>query len=304
MSIPVFVSCCAILYTSGALRVSPSGTDSLLESRQDRLNASWKVDSVLMLKMPDTGSSHLDSQVFPYIPHVSRWAKEIQHKFNADIVKMGDWFKHAPGEDIVGGSINVEHFGEAMLAKLSQGQYGKVLLLHLYRDTIEKQIGYIRRHELEKYGCGKKYAHTPDCTKMKVTIREPKELLQKMQRGDDEFQKHRKLISNAVSEHPEIFQTETLEFHKVLECQGLPWRINRHFGNDAGTCDPIGERNTYLTTHPYVKIQDLIENWEELAEQFKGTKFEQEVHPKRLIFVARHDQTTADGFELLEYGDE
>lgn len=60
-----------------------------------------------MLKTSDAGSSFVDNLIFPYLPHVSRWHKEIGHLVETrDLKKLSDWWKHKPGEEVVGASVD------------------------------------------------------------------------------------------------------------------------------------------------------------------------------------------------------
>lgn len=246
------------------------------------------VENVVMVKTSDAGSTFLDMRVFPKIPHVARWRKEIENQFQLDSAKMLDYFTHAPGELIVGASINggMKCMVETV-AGLSDGKHGKVLFIHLRRNPVEKMINVMRRAELEQYGCTKNNMHSDECATRKTFI-DPKKLLRAVEKDDNINQFLNELITNTTNKDSQSYFIEKFDYHELLNCQGIPQRINQHFGNNVDACD---HSSTFQETHSTHKIKDLISNLDEMQRHFRGTKWEADLAPDNEMFASIHDVT-------------
>merc|ERR1711879_895404 len=79
-------------------------------------------------------------------------------------------------------------------------------------------------------------------------------------------------IKLSMDTKPDVFvATEQYDYHELLECQGIPQRINKYLGNDWDGCN---NESTFLRDHPRKMINDVVSNIDELASKFVGTVHE------------------------------
>jgi len=279
-----------------------------------KANKEDRVDSVIVLKTLDAGSTFLDIDVFPNLPHVSRWAEEVsEHKPGDEFTNwignypaMAQWFEHKPGEEIVGGSMEFQQWSDHMLktplgtvttnwvetvGKLfTKEKHGKMLFIKLFRHPVEKWVNLMRRDLLEHASCndcrvdkdgprkGEKYCgkfniHLPECAAKKTKI-DVDQLLEKVHWDDKMNMAIDDAMARSMKHHPDVFVAkEEFPYLELLACQGLPQRINRHFGNDVDGCDHTAAAN-YMAFKPRKKLSEIVDNHPEIIAKFKGTKWE------------------------------
>ena len=265
-----------------------------------------RVDTVIVVKTLDTGSTFLDQKVFPNVAHVSRWAEEVDLKIAKEIEKeplnkvahalgLGfektqnmnkpfeptlwrkvlEWFKHKPGEEVVGASINISPRWVATTdfwSSLSSVVPGKFLFIKLNRNYVDKWVSIMRRGEYNARGkiegCDKTNMHTPECEQKKGWI-DPEGLFRLVRDDHEVNTRLDQLMANITQQNPQLFSLETYHYDDIKQCQGIPKRINTYFGNDADQCEP------YVFPPKTMKHKDLIENFDEVFQKFQGTEYEQ-----------------------------
>jgi hypothetical protein len=263
-----------------------------------------RVDTVIVLKTLDAGSTFLDDAVFPKLPHVSRWGQEVSEKYKGNWPALVEWFDHKPGEEIVGGSMEFQAWQDHMLKTplgtvttnwvetvgkfFTKEKHGNTLFIKLYRHPVEKWVNLLRRDTLENVDCtdcrpendgpkkgqkkcGKFNIHLPECAAKKTTI-DVDQLHEKVMWDDKMNMAIDDAMARSMKHYPEVFVAkEEFPYLELLACQGLPQRINKHFGNDVDGCDHSSD---YLAKKPRKKLSDIADNHAEIAAKFKGTKFE------------------------------
>lgn len=258
------------------------------------------VDTVLLFKTLDTGSTFLDEFVFPKLSTVSRWKEEF-NIWRPNKQQMLDFFKHKPGEQIVGGSYNFANFFnktdpikginsdpgymENLIDVLGNAGNRKVLIVKLHRDLVEKWVNILRADPSQpSFACPKDKLHLdlPECRR--ATRIDPAFMHGRVLWDEDLNTNIDKLIAEAISSHPNVFRLETFLYDEVLSCQGVPKRINRHLGNGVDQCDRESSAQ-YLQEHPQRKIKDLITNLDELRQEFMGTPWQSHFADDQLCFI-------------------
>lgn len=250
-----------------------------------------RVDTVIVLKTLDEGSTFLDVKVFPKLPHVSRWGEEISnHYMKKDVGSwqlLADWFKHKPGEEIVGGSMEFGPLGNdwctEVMPLFTRQKHGSILLIKLGRNVVEKWVNILRRESLYKMGCEKSSMHLPRCLSIKATI--DVDLLYKQVTVNDLRDEK---IDDAIAcgmrnKSSPVVATEHYPYVELQMCQGIPRRINRHFGNDEDGCD---RNNTYLQDHPLKQLHEIVSNHAAVRARFRGTKWEHAFASQEMRFFS------------------
>jgi hypothetical protein len=243
-----------------------------------------RVDTVIVFKTLDAGSTFLDEQIFRNLPHVSRWGSEVSNTIR-DSQKLAEFFEHKQGEEIVGGSMEYGTFQTcgkpirecpgfygSIASYFTPEKQGRTLLIELVRHPVEKWINILRRDELANAGCDKNNMHLPECSGKKTKI-DAKSLFDRVTWDDSLHLAINDAMAQSMSNKSNIFiAKEVYEYPELLRCQGIPQRINRYFGNDEDGCN---HKSTYLLEHPLKRIHEIVDNVDELQEQFKGSKWEE-----------------------------
>jgi len=266
------------------------GTQGVMDGgKQYQEPSSDRVDTVVMLKSQDSGSTFLDEHVFPQLEQVARWQKELTHDFLAG-EDIAGYFEHKAGEEgkIVGASIQYQDFQEAgkdldksagfckgVAPHFTKEKHGRTLFIHLIRDPVAKWVSILRRDVLADKGCNKWKMHMTEekggCASMKSKI-SPTVLSENIEREDVIHKALAASVQCSMSNNPELFVAkEVYDYDEVLECQGVPQHINKYLGNDVDGCN---HESSYYAEHPRKKIEDIVENIDELRAFFKGTKWE------------------------------
>lgn len=284
------MACC-----NDALRISSDET--AFQFSQDVFPAnqfsSSRVDTVLVFKTQDTGSTFLDEVVFPKMEHVARWETEFNSK-NDRFGKpawgdMHGWFKHEAGEEIVGGSYNFDclslctskgardqGFVDKVMPHFANAEYGKILLIKLYRNPVEKWINIMRHDPFSfpsSFVCDKTSYDLRKAECQKPSRIDPEVLLRYVKHNQAVDDAIDNLISHYVQSKPNVFRSESFSYEQLVSCQGIPQRINRHFGKDVDGCD-YTSGTVYQKSHPQKKIREMITNYDEVQKKFAGTQWE------------------------------
>jgi len=326
-------------------------THSLRISSANELSDSSRVDTVLILKTLDTGSSFLDRRVFGGPPsdsrqivdvvikpgwfggqtvkeerHYKEWQMQkegVKHPNRLSMVSrwyeefnehrpqwqdMANLFVHRPGEQIVGGSynfgdfnndtdyskINDVGFAQKFVPHILNGDFGKVLIIKLYRNPIAKWMSIMRATPgSPSYACSKtchglgglsastvtKENHSPDYDECfsgaceKATYVKPDEFLEKVSWNEGLDENIDKIINDIKAANKPHIVFETFLYDDLVGCQGVPQYINRHLGNDTDGCDRE-KASMYQQKNKKQSLKDVVANHDELRQKFAGTKWE------------------------------
>jgi len=239
-----------------------------------------RVDTVIVFKTLDTGSTFLDMRVFPHLPHVSRWQKEISadYKDGARWGDLAEWFGHRPGEEIVGASVEFgvihDDWCPLILPLFTREKHGRILLIKLNRSFLQKRINMLRGRAIEHLGCSKAKRHLPECTDKTTTI-DANYLFGRVLADDRVDKKIDDAIACSLGNRSSIFVAkEEYLYDDLQSCQGIPQRINRYFGKDEDGCN---HSSTWLQDHPLKPLHEIVENYAEVQQRFWGTKWWDEV---------------------------
>jgi len=262
-----------------ALRDSPLRTE--VENHDKR------VDTVVVLKTLDTGSTFLDVQIWPYQKHVSRWEEEVEQKLifteenniienytDAHFQLLADWFAHKKGEQIVGASIDDQRIHKNWASRIwplfTPEKHGKVLFIRMYRKLFQKHVSLLRRDALEKEGCPKRLIHkSEECIGKKVAL-DVELLKQKIEWDAEITERIKEAINQSAEDRPEMFAGyEVINYEDLLECQGIPQHINKYLGfpRKSGCNSSV----TYKDERAFLPLSDVVSNLPEIQAAFEGT---------------------------------